>query len=68
MKLQKNIGTWGRWGRFAIGLLLLWLSHVEQSFVLLFFALFAFFESLMSWCVVYQLLGINRCPINSKKP
>jgi len=68
MKLKKNIGTWGRWGRFGIGLFLLWLSHVEKSFILLFFALFTFFESFMSWCVVYQILGINRCPVNSKKP
>jgi hypothetical protein len=66
--IKKNIGSWGRVGRFSAGLLLLWLSHIEKSFVLLFFALFVFFESLMSWCVVYQILGIDRCPIKSKKP
>ncbi|MBS0628334.1 MAG: DUF2892 domain-containing protein [Verrucomicrobia bacterium] len=66
MKLQKNIGFWGRCGRSCLGILLLYLAYVEKSWVLLFFSLFTFFESLMSWCVVYQMLGINRCPTPKK--
>ncbi len=60
--LRKNIGSAGRLLRFSIGLGLLWLAYDRKSYILLFFALFTFFEAFMSWCVVYAFLGINRCP------
>jgi hypothetical protein len=66
MKLQKNIGFWGRCGRACIGFVLLYFAYTQKSWGLLFFSLFTFFESLMSWCVVYQILGINRCPAPKK--
>ena len=63
----KNLGLSGKVLRGLIALLLLWFAYLNQSWVLLLMACFVAFESLMSWCVVFHLLGINQCPINKKK-
>lgn len=66
-KLPKNIGLAGRLLRFTIALALLVFAYIEMSWVALAASLFVFFEALMSWCVVYHFLGINRCPVKKKK-
>ncbi len=66
MKLSPNINTPGRVIRFLFALLLLGLAYWRGSWILLAAAAFVFFESLMSWCVVYQILGKNSCPIKKK--
>jgi len=66
-ELKKNIGTPDRLIRLTIGLLLLGYAFWKMSWVVLIFALFALFESFMSWCIVYQLLGKNSCPLKKKK-
>jgi hypothetical protein len=58
---KKNIGTFGRILRFVIGFLLLIFAIWYGSWIALLFSLFTFFEALMSWCIVYQLLGKNSC-------
>lgn len=64
--LKKNIGTEGRLLRFAIACILLLVAVWYKSWILLIFAIFTFFEAIMSWCVMYQLLGRNSCPIEQK--
>ena len=65
-KLSKNINTTGRILRFVIGVLLLVFAYLKMSWILLFFALFVFFEVLMSWCILYQILGKSSCSIRKK--
>lgn len=67
MKLSKNIDNTGRWMRFAFAILLLGVAYWKMSWIALILALFVFFESAMSWCIVYQILGKNSCPVNRKK-
>jgi hypothetical protein len=64
--IPKNINTQGRVIRFCIGILLLIYAYLEMSWIALGFALFTFFESLMSWCVFYQLIGKNSCPVKKR--
>ena len=66
--LPKNIGTAGRILRLAVAIVLLLYAYYEKSWIALIASLFTFFESYMSWCVVYHMLGINRCPVKKKKP
>ncbi len=67
LKLNKNIDTAGRLIRSALAILLLIYAYWQSSWIALFFALFVFFEAFMSWCIVYQILGKNSCPIKKKK-
>lgn len=62
--IKKNIGTSGRILRLTIALLLLAYAIWQHSWIALLFSLFTFFESYMSWCIVYQLLGKSSCPID----
>jgi divalent metal cation (Fe/Co/Zn/Cd) transporter len=65
--MKKNIGVFDRAIRLAIAILLFILAYVYQSWILLAAALFTLFEALASWCVLYQLLGKNSCPISQDK-
>ena len=66
--MTKNIGTIDRIMRLVIGVVLvavalfivtvLWLKVV-----IILLALFTFYEALSSWCLFYQLIGKNTCPI-----
>ncbi|MBM3207484.1 MAG: DUF2892 domain-containing protein [Chlamydiae bacterium] len=67
LSLPKNIGPKGRLWRFLVALVVIYFAYVEKSWVLLFVSLFIMFESIMSWCVVYHILGINHCPIKKRK-
>lgn len=65
--LKKNINLTGRLIRASIGVLLLAYGVWSMSWLAIAAAIFTFFEAFMSWCVLYQLLGINRCPLTKKK-
>ena len=67
MVLKKNIGLPGRLIRLAIAIGLLVMAYLKGSWILLAASLFVFFEALKSWCVLYQILGINSCPIDKEK-
>ncbi len=59
----KNIGTWDRAIRFAIGIaLLLWAITTTWNPILIFISGFTLFESLFSWCILYSAMGRNTCP------
>lgn len=63
--LKKNINTPGRILRLAIAITFLIFAIWQKSWISLIISVFVFFEALMSWCVIYQLLGKNSCPLNS---
>lgn len=64
--MKKNIGTNDRLLRLAIAILLLIFSWLLPSVILFALSLFVFYEAFASWCVLYQLLGKNSCPIDKK--
>lgn len=67
LRPKKNINTNGRILRFAFAIGLLIYAAVEKSWFAGACSIFVFFESFMSWCVVYQILGKNSCPISKEK-
>lgn len=66
MRLRKNINSTGRLIRLTIALLLLTYAYIEQSWIAFGASIFTFLEALFSWCVIYQILGINSCPTRKK--
>jgi hypothetical protein len=59
---KTNIGTQDRLIRVAIGVaLLLWGITTNWNPLILFFAGFAFFEALFSWCAFNAAIGENTC-------
>ncbi len=64
--LPKNINKAGRALRLLIGIALVTLGVWKLNWIYILFGLFCFFEALMSWCVVYHLLGINECKCKKK--
>ncbi|MBS4169269.1 DUF2892 domain-containing protein [Parachlamydia sp. AcF125] len=67
MRFEKNIGTKDRLIRLTFGVVLLACAWWANSWLMLAFALFCFYEALASWCVFYQWIGKNSCAINSDK-
>jgi hypothetical protein len=61
--MKKNIGTADRLLRLFIAIVLLFLAYWKGSWVLLIAGLFVLFEAAFSWCVLYQILGKNSCPL-----
>lgn len=64
--MTSNLNRSDRVLRFIIALLLLTYAGWQNSRIALTLSLFIFFEVYMNWCVIYQLLGINHCPIKKK--
>ncbi len=62
--MKKNIGTQDRILRAVMGVIFLTLALWFRSWILGGFALFCFFEAAVSWCLMYQLLGKNSCPVD----
>lgn len=60
--MKKNIGKPDRLLRLIVGIILLGCAYWKMSWILLILALFTLFEALMSWCILYQILGKNSCP------
>lgn len=65
--MKKNIGTPDRLLRFAIGLALLAFAWWQSSWIALAFAIFTFYEALAGWCILYQIIGANSCPLDQNK-
>lgn len=64
--MKKNIGLNDRIVRLIFGLLLLAFAWWKASWIALALALFTFYEALVGWCIFYQLIGKNSCPIPPK--
>ncbi|MFI0434841.1 MAG: DUF2892 domain-containing protein [Parachlamydiaceae bacterium] len=60
---KKNINTAERLLRLILAVILFLYAIWQQSWMILIVSLFVFFEVMMSWCVLYQLLGKNHCPL-----
>jgi len=65
--MKQNIGTADRIFRLSLGILLLVYAWWQGSWIALALALFTFYEALAGWCLFYQLIGKNSCPINRDK-
>lgn len=65
--MKKNIGLWDRLFRLSIGIVLLAFAWWQSSWIAFGIALFTFYEALAGWCIVYQIIGKNTCPIDRKK-
>jgi hypothetical protein len=64
--MKKNIGTQDRLIRLAIALALFAFAYWKSSWIIFGFGVFTLFEACMSWCIFYQLIGKNSCPINKR--
>lgn len=60
--MKKNIGKPDRILRLIVGILLLGWAYWQMSWILLVLGIFTLFEALISWCVLFQILGKNSCP------
>ena len=60
---KKNIGTADRLLRLSFAIALLFYAWWQGSWIALGFSLFTFYEALSSWCILYQFLGKNSCPL-----
>jgi len=67
---KENINATGRILRFIIALFLFGLAYWYHSWILAAFGVFTLVEVYFSWCVFYQIMGWNSCPIShdDKKP
>ena len=65
--MKKNIGTADRVLRFILACIFCMLAIIYKSWILAIVSLFTLYEAIASWCVFYQLIGKNSCPI-SKQP
>jgi len=66
MMFKPNLDMAGRLIRLTLAIILLLLAYWYGSWLLLIASAFTFFEVLRGWCVVYQLLGIDHCPIDKR--
>ncbi len=64
--MKKNLGKVDRLIRLTIALLLLAFAWWQSSWIALIFGLFTLVEACFSWCLFYQLIGKNTCPLSSK--
>src|SRR3990167_211306 len=65
--MKPNIGRKDRIVRFVIGVVLISLALIYKSTFMALGGLFSIYEAFSSWCVFYQLLGRNTCPIENSK-
>ena len=66
--MKPNIGTRDRIIRLIIGVVLISIAVIYKSTFMALGGLFSIYEAFSSWCVFYQLLGKNTCPIENQKP
>jgi len=64
--MVKNLGSIDRVIRISIGLLLVLFGLYSGSGMAILGGIFTLYEGFASWCVVYQLFGINTCPVKKK--
>lgn len=64
--MKKNIGKTDRLLRLALALIVLAFAGWQGSWIALVIGLFILYEALAGWCVIYQLIGKNTCPISKE--
>ena len=65
---KKNINRAERILRLLLAIILFVWAIWQHSFIVLIVSLFLFFEVFISWCLLYQLIGKNSCPLNTSNP
>ena len=70
--MKKNVGNLDRTIRIAIAIVIAVLTYMNVltgtlSIVLLSLAAIFVVTSFLSFCPIYAVLGMNSCPVNSKK-
>ncbi len=66
VSMKKNIGTTDRLIRLALAIVLLFLAWWYSSWIILAVSLFCFYEVIAGWCVLFQFLGKNSCPLDKR--
>jgi hypothetical protein len=61
---HRNIGFKDRFIRFILACFILAYAYLESSWIATILGLFIFYETIAGWCLLYQLLGLNSCPIS----
>ncbi len=64
--MKSNMGTTDRIIRLILAVLLLVYAYNQASWLAFACSLFTFYEAGASWCVLYQLIGKNTCPLPKK--
>jgi uncharacterized membrane protein len=62
--MKSNMGTTDRVIRLIMAVLLLIYAYSQSSWLAFACSLFTFYEASASWCVLYQLIGKNSCPLS----
>jgi hypothetical protein len=65
--MQKNIGTLDRLIRLSIAVILFIFAFWQKSWIAGLAGLFTLYEALASWCLLYQIIGKNTCPLSEDK-
>ncbi|MBA3721635.1 MAG: DUF2892 domain-containing protein [Parachlamydiaceae bacterium] len=65
--MKKNINSFGRILRLFLALVIFLYAWWQNSWIAFAIGVFVIFEALMSWCIIYQILGKNSCPIDKRK-
>lgn len=65
--MKDNIGQRDRWLRIGMSLVLFAFSLWQHSLLAFLMAVFTLIEGVSGWCIMYQFLGINTCPVTLSK-
>jgi hypothetical protein len=61
---KPNIDNSGRILRLVLAIIIMMYAIGFSSWIAFIVSIFVFFEALRGWCVFYQLIGKNSCPID----
>lgn len=68
--MNRNIGTKDRWIRAILALILALVTFLKLSGIWMIIgaliSLFIMYQAVSGWCLLYQLMGKNTCPIQPK--
>jgi Protein of unknown function (DUF2892) len=64
--MKKNIGLTDRLIRLAFAIVLFLFAWWQSSWIAFGFGLFCLYEAISSWCLFYQIIGKNTCPLDRK--
>jgi hypothetical protein len=65
--MKRNLSRTDRMWRLLLALTCLSLAIWQSSWLLAAIGTFILVEVGCSWCVIYQMMGKNNCPIDQKK-
>jgi hypothetical protein len=66
--MKKNIGSVDRIARISIGVIAIGAGIFQSSGFLILIGAFSIFEALVGWCALYQIIGVNTCPVKQRAP